>query len=174
MKTAVRVLLVTLALQVAGLALGAAKQKRPFTLTLTAPKRSLKAGAKLVLCNRLKNTSHHDITFGTSPGLIPPDTPWYKVEVLDAQGCPAPPSAWTLALRRRRAILGGSVLSRTLKPGQSLVDEIDVTRYYDLSRPGAYTIWVVRPLPVGVPARAPKKYWKGSVRSNTITVTVIK
>lgn len=61
-----------------------------------------------------------------------------------------------------------SNIGRTLKPGEALVEEIDVTKLYDLSQPGIYTISVTRhPEP-----------WQhlgaGVFRSNTIAVTVVK
>jgi hypothetical protein len=162
----------------------AAWPKGRVSVTLAPPGKPLRPGDRLVLRATLKNISGRSMTFPTSPGLVPSDSSWYEVHVTDAHARPAPPSARVVKLRRReeeakkegRPAFGrwSSNISRTLRPGQSLAEEIDVTRYYDLSRPGAYAIWVVRPLPVGVPAWAAKKYWKGSVRSNTITVTVVK
>jgi hypothetical protein len=153
--------------------------KAPVSVTLKVPNKPLKAGTDLVLRATVKNTSDHDIIFPTSPGLIPSDGLRYDIQALDEQAQPAPPSARVLAQRATRgkggpgvAVIGNT--GHTLKPGQSLVEEINVTRYYDLSRPGTYTIWVIHPLPLQVPPWAAKKYWKGFVRSNTITVTVVK
>jgi hypothetical protein len=149
----------------------------PVSVTLEAPGKPLKAGTDLVLQATVKNTSDHEVLLPTSPGLVPEDGFRYKIEALDAGGHPAQESARVLALRQGKGPRFGnwsSNIGRTLKPGQSLVEEINVTRYYDLSRPGTYTIWVIRPLPLQVPPWAAKKYWKGSVRSNTITVTVVK
>lgn len=159
--------------------------EQPFSVTLEAPEKPLKSGTELVLRARIKNTSDHDLAFPTSPGLIPPEGFRYQIEVRDEDGRPAPPSARVLELRRleEEAIKEGKPvlpryrwhnIPRSLKPGESLVDEINVTDYFSLARPGIYSIWVIRPLPTSLTGNAPKKFWKGSVRSNTITVTVTK
>jgi hypothetical protein len=100
---------------------------------------------------------------------------------MGAGGRPAPPSARILENRKLekegKPVLAFPPSSSTLhilKPGESFVDEINVTDKYDLSRPGLYAIWLVRPVPTNLTPYAKKKYWKGSVRSNTITVTVVK
>ncbi len=159
--------------------LTASAAKGPVSVILEAPGKPLKLGAELVLRATLKNDSGHDITFPASPGLVPSDGFRYEIHVLDSRARPAPPSARVRELRKARAKGGPGIavignIGRTLKPGQALPEEINVTRDYDLSSPGIYTIWVTRPLPLGVPVWAAKKYWKGSVRSNTITVTVVK
>ena len=55
--------------------------------------------------------------------------------------------------------------SRRLEPGKSLSDLVTVTSLYDLGRPGKYKIWVAE-----LGYRGPH----GLVRSNTVTVTVVK
>jgi hypothetical protein len=112
------------------------------------------------------NTSNRDISFITSPGPIPEDGLIYQIDVRDAQGRSAPPSADLRTRDPRVPINYGSRLARTLKPGESFVDQVTVTRFYDLSRPGEYTISVSRPMPPR------QNLGKGSVKSNAITVKV--
>jgi hypothetical protein len=160
----------------AAVTLSAAEQ--PFSVTLAAPRAPLKSGADLRLLATIKNTSTQDVHFRESPGVIPEDGFLYKITVLDPGGRPAPPSARVLKQRKltREGIpfipWGGSFTRRTLKPGQSFVDEIDVTEDYDLSQPGIYTIWVTRLIPLRMTPHGVERP-KGSVKSNTITVTVV-
>jgi hypothetical protein len=165
----------------AAVTLSAAGQ--PFSVTLAAPRTPVKSGAELRLLATIKNTSTQDAFFQVSPGGIPEDWFRYKITVLGPGGRPAPPSARVLKLRklRKEAIKEGtpgpmsffSNTGRTLKPGQSFVDGIDVTKVYDLSQPGVYTMWVTRQMP---PMTTPNGVVspKGTVRPNTITVTVVK
>lgn len=158
--------------------------KQPFSVTLAPPNKPLKTGTELVLQATIKNTSGHDMAFPTSLGQVPPDGFRYKIEVLYDHGWPAPPAVRVLERRKleneakkeRKPLLpvGLSNTLRRLKPGQSFVDEINVSHYYNLTKPGLYTIWVIRPLPPDLLGATPRKLWKGSVRSNTITVTVKK
>lgn len=159
--------------------------RQPFSVTLKAPDGPLKAGSELVLRATIKNISHRGMDFATSLGLVPADWFRYQIHVLDADGHAAPPSARILDIRRlekeakkgERPALPAPPSSNTirpLKPGESFVDEIEVTKDYNMSRPGIYKIWVVRPVPTNVSPLAPRKYWTGFVRSNTITVTVVE
>jgi hypothetical protein len=178
-------LICTLIALIAPVGAFASGAEQPFSVSLKAPDKPLKAGAELVLRATIKNTSDHDMAFPTSPGLIPSDGFRYQIEIRDKDGRPAPPSARVLELRKLqeeagkegKPVLPGpptSNTSRPLKPGESFVDEINVSDYFRLDRPGVYTIWVIRPLPPYLTGNTPKKFWKGSVRSNTITVTVVK
>ena len=144
--------------------------KPPFSVTLNAPDKPLRSGAELHLLVTIKNTSDHEITFSTSPGAIPEDGFRYKVEVLDAHTHPAPPSPLVVEMRSGKELVDtwSSNIGRTLKPGESFVDQIDVTKLYDLSQPGIYTISVTRPL------QPWQGFGKGAVRSNTLAVTVVK
>lgn len=145
--------------------------KPAFSVTLSAPDKPLKSGAELRLQVTIKNTSDHDVTFLTSGGAVPEDDGYrYKVEVLDAHTRPAPPSALVTEMRSGKKVVDtySRNIGRKLKPGEALVDLIDVTKLYDLSQPGIYTISVTRPL------QPWQGLGKGAVRSNAIAVTVVK
>ena len=62
----------------------------------------------------------------------------------------------------------GSSLARTLMPGESFIDQVTVTRFYDLSQSGKYTIGVA----LQIPPR--QDLGKGVIKSNSIVVTVTK
>jgi hypothetical protein len=155
--------------------------EQPFSVTLQALSKTLKPGCQVYLLVTIKNTSSRDLTFvrGSAFGVSHEGTEKYRIEAHDEQGRPAPPSA--LVLESRKPVASGKAVvewsyenqARTLKPGESFVDAIDVTEYYDLSRPGIYTIWVSRHMPPKVTSHG-VEWPKGSVRSNAITVTVTK
>lgn len=144
--------------------------KSPFSVTLNAPGKPLRSGAELHLLVTIRNTSDHEITFSTSPGPVPEEGFRYKIEVLDAPTHPAPPSPLVVEMRSGKKLVDtwSSNIGRRLEPGESFVGQIDVTRLYDLSQPGIYTISVTRPL------QPWQGLGKGAVRSNTIAVTVVK
>jgi hypothetical protein len=139
-----------------------------FSLTVAAPKEPLKAGTELILSVTVTNTSDRNISFITSPGLVPEDGFLYEIDVRDAQGRSAPPSAYLRNRDPRISIYKGSMTHRTLKPGESFVDEVTVTGFYDLSQPGEYKISVARSMPPY------QNLGKGRVKSNVITVTLTK
>jgi hypothetical protein len=148
---------------------GTPHQKKPFTLTLQAPKQPLKAGQPLILHVKVTNILDHAVHVPLSrgglwgrPGQI------YHVHALDEHGHPAPPYVPPPPPKGKKFIYGGSMPSFGVKPGQSLTDEVNISQVYDLSQPGKYKIWIAEPFYRGpnVP--------NGVVRSNTITATVVK
>lgn len=143
--------------------------RRPFSLVLAPPKEPLKAGQELPLLVTVTNTSNRDITFARSSNLTPEEGHRYQIEVQDAQGHPALPSAHVLALRGKDTVdVSIHNISRTLARGESFVDQVTVTTFYDLSQPGNYTISVAREIPPH------QSLGKGTVESNKITITVVR
>ena len=152
----------------AALVAGAPHQRKPFTLTLQAPKQPLKAGKPLLLRVKVTNTSNHAVDVPVSRGgLYGRPGQIYQVHVLDERGRPAPPWA-PPPPKGKTVIYGGSMPGFSLKPGGSLTDRVNITHVYDLSRSGKYKIWIAEPFyrGPGLP--------NGLVKSNTITVTVVK
>ncbi len=139
-------------------------QKPPITLHLEAPKAPLKVGERLVLRAKITNISDHKVGVGLMAGEAFPMGVIYQVYVCDQRGHtvprrPPPPHSKGAAAGPIFS-LGGVVLN----PGQSVIDRIPVTNYYDLNRPGKYRIWIREPpLPAGY-----------GVKSNVVTVTVVK
>jgi hypothetical protein len=148
-------------------ALTAPEPKQLFSLTIASPKEPIKAGTELRLLVTVTNTSDRTINFITSPGSIPEDGARYEIDVRDAQGSPASPSANLRTKDNRVSTDYGSRVSRTLRASESFVDKVTVTRFYDLSQPGNYTIWVALPIPPR------QNLGEGKIKSNSITVTVV-
>jgi hypothetical protein len=145
-------------------ALRAPQQKGPSTLTLAAPKQPLKAGQPLILRATVTNTSGHDVHVWLSGGSAEVVRD-YEVHVLDEEGRPAPPWVPPPQPEGRVLLRVGVGVGTELEPGRSTTDLVNVTDVYDLSRPGKYKVWVAERF-----GRGPG----GLVRSNTITVTVVK
>jgi len=139
-----------------------------FSLEIAALKEPVRAGAELRLSVTVKNTSNRPISFITSPGPIPDDSFYYEIHVLDTRGKSAPPSAEMRLRDPHLPTYFGSRFSRELRPGESFVEEINVTRYYELNRPGKYMIVVSREFPPS------QNLGQGKVKSNSISVTVVR
>lgn len=140
--------------------------KQLFSLTVAAPSEPIKSGAELRLLVTVTNTSDRSIGFIRSPGVPPDEGFRYEIEVRNAQGRSAPPSAYLRDLKNKPTASFESRQARWLKPGESFVDEIEVTKFYDLSQPGKYTVAVARDIPPG------QNLGEGKVKSNPVTVTV--
>jgi predicted DNA-binding transcriptional regulator AlpA len=142
-------------------------EKQLFSLTVEAPSEPLKVGGELRLRVTVTNTSDRSITFIRSPGIIPHEAIRYNIEVRDSRGESAPPSEYVRKLKTSETRWFESSHAYTIKPGESFVDDVEVTRFYDLSQPGKYTISVAREFPPR------QKLGEGAVKSNSIDVTVV-
>lgn len=144
-------------------------------IVLRAEHDTLKAGVPIILTATLTNRSDHEIAFGydRTRGI-------FDVDALDETGRLAAdkrPGYYDgrLDLERfartstpeevfKSGLLTGHVVWTTLKPGGTLVETIDVGKYYEMTRPGSYEVVVQKPDPET----------KGMVKSNSIEVTVMK
>jgi hypothetical protein len=145
----------------------------PLTITISFSDGDVvKTGSGILVFVTL--TNHSDKTASSSQDYAG----YYTMDVKDARGISAPDSEDG---RKARAHMdacrnstkkdvcggrkfGGIGLISQLKPGESWHEELLITKYYDMSRPGKYTIQLERKLP--------EELGKGTVRSNPITVTV--
>jgi hypothetical protein len=142
--------------------------KPPFSLTIAATTEVLKAGEEeLRLLVTIKNTSDATVILARSPGPVPREEGFRcYIEIHDTRGKEPPPSTWVLSLKGKPTITESSNLSGKLEPGDSFVEQVTVTKFFDLSKPGKYTISLIRPL------ESWQKLGEGKVKSNSISVTV--
>jgi hypothetical protein len=110
----------------------------------------------------LTNTSSHELTFFDRNPICD-----YPIKIQDSDG-KQPPE--TTAKKQAHCegefrLTAGRNILITLKPGDSFEDEITVSFYYRLQRPGTYTVQVCRHLPGEIS--------KEDISSNTATFTVI-
>lgn len=152
-----RVLCVVTLMMVA-LAVAQENVKQPFTITITTDTPVIKAGAPLLIKSQLTNTSGQDLNVS---GGIDRDTGLKSNHIFDVRDKAG--NSVTKKSHKQVGPLTGSVVFGTLKQGESSVHVEDVSRAYDLSRPGQYVIQISRPIPSD-----PQQV----VKSNKITVTV--
>jgi len=132
----------------------------PFTLTLEAEENPVKAGAEIKIGITLRNSSSRAMYM--SLGLSELD---YTFDVRnDQNGIPAETD---LARKSKARPYLSSDQVFYIQPGESLPkSSLVVSKFYDLSRPGKYTIQVSRAVP--------KELGGGTIKSNTITITVVQ
>ncbi len=148
--------------------LSASSGKQLFSLTLSTLKQPLKSGEKLLLRVTVTNTSDHNIPFLRTNNPLSNEEFRYKIEVRDVNGQSALPSAQVRALE-------GQITQTEdfdnhaywLKPGESFSDDLEITKLYDLTQPGKYTV------SVGKQILARQVPPEGTAKSNSVTFTVI-
>lgn len=130
-----------------------------FALTISGAKSSVKAGSAVWVRAILENKSDHDLSVYKAISDDMDQGGWvYQVDIRDGKG--EEPRQTEFA---RSVGAGGSGGYIPLPPGKALTDRVNVSKLYDLSRPGRYTIQFQR---VDMES-------KTFVTSNKITVTVV-
>jgi hypothetical protein len=129
-------------------------------ISISTEKPAYPPSERIVLNICLKNTGAVPVRFPTGDPLLE-----YRIKVLLPNGKEAPT---TLRGRQRFSIGTGGSGSSVLRPGRSREMRIDLTRLFDFSLPGTYTISVERTLLGPVSVEAPPRVAK----SNQIKVVV--
>jgi hypothetical protein len=156
-----------IALVILGIACAAYSQssQQPFTITISTEKPELKVGDHVYLKVVMKNTSDHDISC---------DSYWYDTldrnyiyDVVFEDGKPAQ------KIQRKTPSSSHPCI---ISPTESKASGGVISRAYDFSRPGKYTIQVSRP--VWDDDQRPGKAGnvqnnQAEVKSNSITITVV-
>jgi hypothetical protein len=140
-------------------AIGWGKPVGGAALSISTPKTTYFAGERIILDIELKNFSHRDVKTVFRSALDA-----YSVNVLLPDGKESPQ---TLFAREHVGVGIGSRFGTTIHPGQSVFLRLHVSRLYDFSLPGTYTLSVTKPGGVAVGAT-----WGGDIVSNTIKVEV--
>jgi len=145
--------------------------ERPFSLTISVnppeplqddtSDKSIHPGSGLTVRIRKTNITDHEI-----PKVGPDNGPFgYIFDARDGDGNPAPPhkstGAWPTS-GGSAPVLGTKDM--VLQPGESKIDFATPSEWYDLSKPGIYTVQVSQHV-AGDPTSA-------IVKSNKVTVTV--
>jgi hypothetical protein len=131
-----------------------------FSLTITAPRDTVKSGGDLRLDISLKNISDRDQSVAyTSPEVT------FDIRAFDFAGKPVGKTPSHRAVRGDDGSWNwsGSAIISTFKPGKEVHQEVSLQKLFDLDRPGKYTVEVRFLDVLGN---------KAIVKSNTITVTV--
>ena len=132
----------------------------PFTLTLEAEENPVKAGSEVKVDITLQNSYNRAIHVHLSLAEME-----YTFEVRDDQNRIPPETEYARKAKGRGYFSNDQILY--LQPGESLPKDLLVlTKFYDMSRPGKYTVQVSRAVP--------KELGGGTVKSNTLTITVVE
>jgi hypothetical protein len=138
---------------------GPAGTMQPLAITISTDKAEVKAGSDVWIKVHLTNTSSREIDLSANINDMIRVDPNYVFDVRDASGNPVPKK-----VHKHPELATGHAVFRSLKPGESVTDEQDISGLDDLSQPGQYAIQVSR--------RTSDKEKDGLVKSNTITITV--
>lgn len=137
-----------------------------FSLTLRGPSRPVKVGSDILLIVTITNVTDHDLNFVAEPGPTLDQPLSYDISVRDEKGRQAPPTPLLRGLREQSTQKAWrSNSGYALAPSKSHEEELAITKFYDLSTPGMYTIQVSR-------RQIPSRNQGDSVNSNTITITI--
>jgi hypothetical protein len=158
MRFCVVILLVvgTLTLPVRGLVKAAGEI---FSLTISTPRETVKAGSDSQLFIKLTNDANHEITLFSRNTYCD-----YTLEVRDSNGKSAPETEQKRKLNCAANGDAGRFVVIKLKPGEHHEDLIFVNYLFNMSRPDEYSVRVAREIP--------KELGQGQVKSNTIGITV--
>jgi hypothetical protein len=137
-----------------------------FSVQINAPRYRVKAGSEIRIKIILTNTSNREISFYRSTGEAQGELGGYTLEVVRSKGKSAPETTYQRILKGesdgRNSIIVASGGYVPVKPRETLIDEVVVSKLYDLSQPGKYSIHVLRFDELN----------KSSMKSNSITVTI--
>jgi len=158
MRFCVVILLVvgTLTLPVRGLVKAAGEI---FSLTISTPRETIKAGSDSQLFIKLTNDANHEITLFSRNTYCD-----YTLEVRDSNRKSAPETEQKRKLNCAANGDAGRFVVIKLKPGEHHEDLIFVNYLFNMSRPDEYSVRVAREIP--------KELGQGQVKSNTIGITV--
>jgi hypothetical protein len=130
----------------------------PFTLTLEAEENLVKAGSEVKVDITLRNSSSREMYI--SYGLSELD---YAFEVRDSQNRIPPETEFARKSKGKAHFWNDQIF--TLQPGESLPKAVLVlTKFYNMSHAGQTTVQVSRVVP--------KELGGGTIKSNTITISV--
>jgi len=141
-----------------------------FSLTIKTAQGTVKVGSDVVVEAEMKNISAEDVFYsvftGRGDGPVASGFTW---EILNSKGKPVPFTEYGLKLNRPEPELGpgggivpvaGKTVFGLVGPGKAFVEKSALSKEYDLSKPGKYTIQALR------------SDGKTDVKSHIITLTV--
>jgi hypothetical protein len=138
-----------------------AADKPLFSLVIASANAAFKLHEPIILRVRVTNTSDRSIAFVRSPGQLPEESFRYQIEVRNQQG-----RSVDRAKNSGEPTTEISRYAYTLRPDESFEDSVELTRVFDLSRPGKYVVTVSRDYP---PAQ---NLGKGAAKSNPVTIDI--
>jgi len=113
-----------------------------FSITISTAETNVQSGAKVPLNVKLTNTSDREFRIGTSIGLRAERD--FQIDVIDDHGHSAPRTAYGDKIDGKAGLFSGSRGSHLLKPGDSLVENAELSRIFDPMKPGNYMVRATR------------------------------
>jgi hypothetical protein len=136
--------------------------KRPLSIVINLETPTVKAGSGVSVKGRLTNTSNKPLDASgcyCGPSGLDSYLTW---EVRDDKGRMAAKRIYP----HPELATSSAILDRIVKPGESIAGSQDISRLFDMSRPGKYVIQASR--------RTSDEKDSDVVKSNKVTVTVIR
>src|ERR1700675_4962818 len=134
--------------------------QQPFTIAISAPTPIVKAGSDVWVIVKITNHSTEKLDeSGSINGMTGLD-PYLVFEVRDIRG-----DSMAKKVYERPELASGHPVNRSIIPGETLTEEQDVSRLYDMTHPGNYVVQVFR--------RSSEVKQSRSVKSNKVTIEVI-
>jgi hypothetical protein len=139
----------------------AANQSDSTSIRIEVQKDHFAAGEKPIVIMTIKNISQHEVWFSTNPSL-------HRIHVTRRDGEPPKTELHRHLLGDFRPgdgpeLMPGPVISRPIAPGSLDSQQYDLARYYDLSAPGDYSVYLEIYDPAG-----PKDGSGHWLRTNTV------
>jgi hypothetical protein len=135
-----------------------------FTIRIAASAASIPAGSPLSIIGTITNVSSHSVPvrreYNFRRGREVPHR--LIARVVDSRGEPVPETEFGMTVHTEVLTHLHGFLAAVLKPGESFREEADLSKEFVLTKPGAYTVELIK--------RDPDT--GEMVRSNAITVTV--
>ncbi len=135
---------------------------QPLEIAISTQQSKIMAGDPIKIAITMKNMSDHDITIIKFGGDSQAELN-YEIIVRDKNGEMLNETSYRKGIKEGVA---GSRKLFTLKPSAEITEKANINKLYDLSMPGEYTVQVEKELPPS------EGKGKGTIKSNTITVTV--
>lgn len=147
-----------------------APAKPRFSITIKTTPSKVKAGADVVVEAEMKNVSAEDIFDSFAEGCYGQGTTSFRWEIRDSDGKQVPMTEYGIKANHLEPPPGSvgpyvpvcvNVISYPLGPGKTVMQKLALSKEYDLSKPGKYSIQALR-----------GDTTTTDVKSNTITLTV--
>jgi hypothetical protein len=142
------------------------QSEAPFSIRVKAPAKVVELGSDITVQIVLTNASDHELHLWKIPGYAPQAEFYYAFDVRDDQGRELPETEY--GRRMKSGFMRGSRISYTVAPGESVADEAVMTKLYNFSQPGKYTVQISRSI------AQIQGSGKGVVRSNTIAIELVE
>ena len=133
--------------------------EQPFTLTISAPTQSVKAGSDVWVVVKIANHSTETLDESGSISDMTGLDPNLVFDVRDTRG-----NLIAKKVYEHPELATGRPVNRSIGPGETLAEQQNISRLYNIAAPGSYVVQVSRSRSGGPASRV--------VKSNKVTIVV--